>query len=425
MKILLIGGGGREHALAWKIKQSPHVAEIFCAPGNAGTAEVAKNVAIPADGIDPLLQFALDNKIDMTVVGPENPLVMGIADRFAEKNLKVFGPSAAAARIEGSKVFAKNLMQKYNIPTGEYETFDSAEKARAYVKGKGALVVKADGLAAGKGVFVCKDEAAALHAIEQIMEQKVFGTAGDQILIEEKLAGPEVSFLAFTDGENLLPMAAVQDHKPAYDNDEGPNTGGMGTYSPAPIFTPELEKEVMATIMAPTIQAMQREGCAYRGVLYAGLMITADGPKVLEFNARFGDPETQVLMARMNCDIVPVMQACTSGTRLATQTLAWHPEPAVCVVMAAAGYPGPYEKGKPITGLKEAAENENVQVFHAGTKTSGEDVVTNGGRVLGVTALGADFATAIDNAYTAVGKINWEGIHYRKDIGNRARPGAG
>ena len=420
MNILLIGGGGREHALAWKIKQSTQVEEIYCAPGNAGTAEVAKNVAIPADDIDQLRQFALDNKIDMTVVGPENSLVMGITDRFAEKDLKVFGPSAAAARIEGSKVFAKNLMKKYNIPTGDYEAFDNAANAKAYVKGKGALVVKADGLAAGKGVFVCQGEAEAIHAIEQIMEQKAFGDAGNQILIEEKLEGPEVSFLAFTDGKTLLPMAAVQDHKAAYDNDEGPNTGGMGTYCPAPIFTPELEAEVMEKIMTPTLTGLKREGCGYRGVLYAGLMITADGPKVLEFNARFGDPETQVLMARMNCDIVPVMKACTRGTMLAMWTMAWHPEPAVCVVMAAEGYPGPYEKGKPITGLAEAAARDKVHVFHAGTKTSGDDVVTNGGRVLGVTALGADFATAIDNAYTAVGKIKWEGIHYRKDIGQRA-----
>ena len=420
MRILLVGGGGREHALAWKIKQSTQAEEIFCAPGNAGTAEVAKNVAIPADDINQLLQFALDNKIDMTVVGPEGPLVMGIADRFAEKDLKIFGPSAAAARIEGSKVFAKNLMKKYNIPTGEYETFDSAENAKAYVKGKGALVVKADGLAAGKGVFVCKIEAEAIHAIEQIMEQKAFGEAGNQILIEEKFEGQEVSFLAFTDGKTLLPMAAVQDHKAAYDNDQGPNTGGMGTYSPAPIFTPELEKEVMKTIMAPTISGLKQEGANYRGVLYAGLMITADGPKVLEFNARFGDPETQVLMARMNYDIVPVMKACTGGTMLAMWTMAWHPEPGVCVVMAAEGYPGPYEKGRPITGLQEAGAKKEVQVFHAGTKKSGGDVVTNGGRVLGVTALGADFATAIDNAYTAVGKIRWEGMHYRKDIGRRS-----
>ena len=345
---------------------------------------------------------------------------MGLADRFAERDLKVFGPSAAAARIEGSKVFAKDLMKKHNIPTGEYETFDNAASAKAYVKGKGALVVKADGLAAGKGVFVCRDSAEALHAIAQIMEQKAFGTAGNQILIEEKLEGQEVSFLAFTDSKTLLPMAAVQDHKPAYDNDQGPNTGGMGTYSPAPIFTPELEAEVMEKIMAPTIKALKQEGCAYRGVLYAGLMITADGPKVLEFNARFGDPETQVLMARMNYDIVPVMKACTSGTMLAMWTLAWHPEPAVCVVMAAEGYPGSYARGKPITGLQEAAEQKEVQVFHAGTKISGGEVVTNGGRVLGVTALGADFTTAIDNAYTAVGKIKWEGSHYRKDIGRKA-----
>lgn len=421
MKILLIGGGGREHALAWKIKQSPQAEEIFCAPGNAGTAEVATNVGIAADDIDQLLQFALENKVDMTVVGPEQPLVMGIVDRFAEKELKVFGPSAAAARIEGSKVFAKNLMKKYKIPTAEFATFDDAESAKAYVKGKGAVVVKADGLAAGKGVFVCKDEAEAVSAIEQVMEQKAFGEAGNEILIEEKLEGQEVSFMAFTDSKTLLPMEAVQDHKAAYDNDQGPNTGGMGTYSPAPIFTPELEKEVMEKIMAPTLKGLKQEGASYRGVLYAGLMITKDGPKALEFNARFGDPETQVLMARMNYDIVPVMKACTKGTMLAMWTMAWHPEPGVCIVMAAEGYPGSYEKGKPITGLQEAAEPKEVQVFHAGTKNSGDDVVTNGGRVLGVTALGADIATAIDNAYTAVGKIKWEGIHYRKDIGRRAK----
>ena len=314
MKILLIGGGGREHALAWKIVQSPKVTELFCAPGNPGTASIATNLNIPADDIDRLLQFALDRSIDLTVVGPEQPLVLGLADWFGDNGLKVFGPSAKAAQLEGSKAFSKDLMQKYNIPTAAYAAFDDADEARAYLKGKGPQVVKADGLAAGKGVFVCADEAEAVDAINQIMNDRIFGESGNRIIIEERLEGQEVSLLAFTDGTTVLPMEAAQDHKAVFDGDTGPNTGGMGAYSPAPIFTPELKQEVIQRIMVPAVDGMRADGIPYCGVLYAGLMITDKGPKTLEFNARFGDPETQPLMMRMQSDIVPIMEACADGT---------------------------------------------------------------------------------------------------------------
>ncbi len=419
MNVLIVGGGGREHALAWKIEQSPKVTALFCAPGNPGTAQVATNVDLKADDLDGLLQFALDKSIDLTVVGPEQPLVLGLADRFQEKGLKVFGPSAKAAQLEGSKAFSKNLMQKYGIPTAAYAAFDNAAAARAYLKGKGPQVVKADGLAAGKGVFVCADEAEAVDAIRRIMSDKIFGESGSRIIIEQRLEGQEVSLLAFTDGTTVLPMAAAQDHKPAFDGDTGPNTGGMGACSPAPVFTPELKQQVIDRVMIPAVNGMRAEGIPYQGVLYAGLMITADGPKVLEFNVRFGDPETQPILMRLHSDIVPVLEACANGT-LDGCSLEWKPDAAVCVVMASEGYPGSYDKGRPISGLDQANTLPGVTVFHAGTKQDGDAIVTNGGRVLGVTALGGNVQMAIVKAYQAVGKIRWPGVHYRTDIGQKA-----
>jgi phosphoribosylamine--glycine ligase len=421
MQVLIVGGGGREHALAWKIGQSPKVEKIFCAPGNPGTAQVAENVDIPADQVDRLLEFAMENKIGLTVVGPEQPLVLGIVDKFQKKNLRVFGPSALAAQLEGSKVFCKDLMQKYGIPTGEYRVFESPEAARDYVKTrKEKLVVKADGLAAGKGVIICTDGQEAAQAIQTIMQDKAFGEAGDRIVVEEFLEGQEVSLLAFTDGKTVLPLDSAQDHKAALDGDLGPNTGGMGAYSPALIFTEALKQEVIATIMQPTVEAMRMEGRLFQGILYAGLMLTAAGPRVLEFNARFGDPETQPLLMRMESDIVPLFEASIDGT-LDQCEVVWKPQSAVCVVMAAKGYPGPYDKGKMIHGLEAAGKLSDVAVFHAGTKCSDGNVVTNGGRVLGVTALGDDTAKAISKAYEAVEQISWDGMHYRKDIGSKTK----
>jgi len=421
MRVLVIGAGGREHALAWKIAQSPLVKKVYCAPGNAGTANVAENVDIPAENINALRQFATMKGIGLTVVGPEQPLVKGIVDSFEESGLRVFGPSQRAAEIEGSKVFCKDLMKKYAIPTARYEVFDSPDKVKLFTREDEPVVVKASGLAAGKGVILCNNGAEARSAIESIMRDKAFGEAGDQVVVEEFLTGQEVSLLAFTDGKTVLPLDSAQDHKAAFDGDTGPNTGGMGAYSPAPVFTDDLKEQVINEIMNPTVRAMAKEGRQYRGILYAGLMLTESGPKVLEFNARFGDPETQPIMMRINSDIVPVFEACIDGT-LAKCSLQWKPEPTVCVVMAAKGYPGAYEKGKEINGLDSADNQGNTVVFHAGTRMNGGKVVTNGGRVLGVTALGIDIGAAIKSAYSAVEKIEWDGIHYRKDIGNKAMP---
>ena len=420
MRVLVIGGGGREHALAWKIAQSPLVKQVYCAPGNAGTRSVAKNVNISVDRIDELMQFALTNGIGLTVVGPEQPLVAGIVDQFEKNGLRVFGPSAQAAEIEGSKVFCKNLMKKYGIPTADYHSFDSVEDAvKLFSTETGPVVVKASGLAAGKGVIICKSSKEARAAVESIMQDKAFGDAGNEVVVEEFLEGQEVSLLAFTDGKTVLPLDSAQDHKAAFDGDTGPNTGGMGAYSPAPVFTDDLKRKVMAEIMTPTVHAMAREGRTYRGILYAGLMLTSSGPRVLEFNARFGDPETQPILMRMQSDIVPLFEACIDST-LGKCSLEWKKESTVCVVMAAKGYPASYEKGKEIRGLEAAGEQKDVVVFHAGTKAEGDRVLTSGGRVLGVTALGTDTGTAIESAYSAVGKIEWDGIHYRKDIGRKA-----
>ena len=421
MRVLVIGGGGREHALIWKISQSPKVTKVFCAPGNAGTAAIANNVPIPADQIDQLLEFAQENEIGLTVVGPEQPLVMGIVDRFQEKGLRIFGPSARAAELEGSKAFSKNIMKKYDLLTAEYETFTSHEKAILYVdKENGPIVVKASGLAAGKGVILCRNAEEGRNAVDTIMKDKSFGSAGDEVVIEEFLEGQEVSVLAFTDGNTVLLMDSAQDHKAALDGDQGPNTGGMGAYSPAPVFTDLMRQKVRDKIMFPLVCAMKAEGRPYQGIIYAGLMLTKLGTKILEFNARFGDPETQPLLVRMESDIIPLFEACIDGT-LEQCDLKWKPETSVCVVMAAKGYPGSYEKGKEISGLDEAGALPDVVVFHAGTKGESGKVLTNGGRVLGITATGPDTPSAIAKAYEAVSKIKWDGIHYRKDIGARGK----
>ncbi|MDO8446200.1 MAG: phosphoribosylamine--glycine ligase [Deltaproteobacteria bacterium] len=424
MKILVVGSGGREHALVWKIKQSTKFKTqnsiLFCAPGNAGIAQIAECVDIKVEDIDRLLSFAKKEGIDLTVVGPEVPLTAGIVDEFENAGLRIFGASRRAAEIEGSKAFSKAVMKKYGIPTAEYEAFTEKEKAISYVKAKGApIVVKASGLAAGKGVIVASTLEEAIDAVNMIMGDKAFGAAGDEVVIEEFLEGEEVSFLAFTDGKIVLPMPSAQDHKRIYDNDEGPNTGGMGVYSPAPVLTDELRERVMKEIMLPTVQGMASEGRPYKGVLYAGLMMTRKGPKALEFNARFGDPETQPLMMRMKSDIIEVMEAVIDE-RLSDIRIEWDNRASVCVVMAAGGYPGDYKKGDEIKGLDDAAKMNDVMVFHAGTALKDGKVVTNGGRVLGVTALGNGIKEAIDSAYQAVSKINWNGVHYRKDIGRRA-----
>ncbi len=420
MQCLVIGSGGREHALAWKIAQSPKVSKIWAAPGNAGIGEVAECVNINLSEIGLPADFAERNRIDLTVVGPEVPLTLGIVNEFERRGLRIFGPSKEAALIEGSKVFAKKLMKKYQIPTGFYQSFYRAEDAKRYIHELGApIVVKADGLAAGKGAVVCLEMSEALDAVKMIMEEKVFGDAGDRVVIEEYLEGEEASFLAFTDGDAVVPMASSQDHKRVFDDDRGPNTGGMGAYSPAPVVTETIHRQVMERILIPAVKGMAMEGRRYKGVLYAGLMIKAGEVKVLEFNARFGDPEAQPLLLRMQSDLVPLLEAVVDG-RLRGHTITWKPEVSVCVVMASGGYPGPYEKAYPIAGLREAAMEPGVVIFHAGTSRKNNQVVTAGGRVLGVTALGRDIRDAIANVYRAVKKIQWEGAHYRTDIGGRA-----
>ena len=390
MKVLVVGGGGREHALVWKIAQSPRVKKIYCAPGNAGIAQMAECLSISAEDVKGLTAWAEKEKIDLTVVGPEAPLTLGMVDVFRARGLRVFGPSQKAAEIEGSKAFTKELMKKYGIPTGESETFTDPAAAVKYVKGKGApLVVKADGLAAGKGVIICRTVEEALSALDLIMVQKAFGAAGAKVVVEEFLEGEEASFLAFTDGETVLPLPTSQDHKAIYDNDQGPNTGGMGAYSPAPVVAEKVHREAMEKVMIPTVRGMAREGRRYQGVLYAGLMIKDEKPKVLEFNARFGDPEAQPLLMRMKSDLIPVLEATIDG-KLSGLKMELEARSSVCVVMASGGYPGYYEKGKVISGLEEAAKVRDAFVFHAGTAFKEGKVVTNGGRVLGVTALGKE-----------------------------------
>lgn len=421
MRVLMIGGGGREHTLIWKIAQSPLVDKIYCIPGNAGISELAECEKMDVEGeLQPMAQFAIDKKIDLTFIGPENPLANGIVDHFESLGLNVFGPTKAAAEIESSKVFSKYLMNKYGIPTAESEVFDDAEKAMAYIRKIGApIVIKADGLAKGKGAIVCHELQEALDAIKLIMVDREFGEAGDKVLVEECLVGEEASFIAFTDGKNIVPMSSSQDHKPIYDGDLGPNTGGMGAYSPAPVVTDEIHDLIMESVMQPTVKGMAAEGRPYKGVLYAGLMIANGNPKVIEFNARCGDPETQAVIPRLKSDIVPVIQACIDGTLDKIQ-LEWTAGSAVCVAMASGGYPMKYEKGKVISGLDNANAMENAMVFHAGTAKDGDKVITNGGRVLGVTALGDNIKEAIDTAYKAVDKISFEKAYCRTDIGHRA-----
>lgn len=419
MKVLVVGGGGREHAMVWKLKQSPRVSRVYCAPGNAGIARDAECVNISAEDIPALLAFAQKEGIDLTVVGPEAPLTLGIVDIFRAAGLRVFGAAKNAAAIEGSKSLAKEIMLKYNIPTARHAEFTSAEPAIDYIRAFGApIVVKADGLAAGKGVIVAMDEQTAVDAVRMIMEDRVFGDAGDKVIIEEYLEGEEVSILAFTDGQAVIPMVSSQDHKRVFDHDEGLNTGGMGAYSPAPVYTDTLHEEVVKTILIPSVAGMAAEGRTYEGVLYAGLMLTKDGPKVLEYNARFGDPETQAVLVRLETDLVEIIEAIIDR-RLAGMDIRWRPEAAVCVVMASGGYPGDYEKGKVITGLT-AAEEQDAVVFHAGTAEADGQIVTAGGRVLGVTALGQTIPDAIANVYKAVDKIRFADVHYRKDIGRKA-----
>jgi phosphoribosylamine--glycine ligase len=420
MKVLVVGSGGREHALVWKIAQSKGLSKVYCAPGNAGISKQAEIVRIQANDLDGLLQFALKEKIDLTVVGPEDPLTKGIVDRFESKGLSIFGPSGKAARLEGSKAFAKEMMRKCGVPTASYETFTDRQRAVAYLKGqKLPIVVKADGLAAGKGVIICKTQEEAIQAVDQIMVDRAFGEAGSQVVIEECLVGEEASCLAFTDGKTILSMASCQDHKAVFDGDKGPNTGGMGAYSPAPVVTGELHEKVMHEVLSPIVKGLAEEGISYKGVLYAGIMICDGVPKVLEFNARFGDPETQPIMMRMKGDIVPILEACIHGN-LSQCRIEWDNRPSVCVVMASGGYPGNYDKGKVIHGLEEVARMKDVFVFHAATSSEGGRMMTNGGRVLGVTGLGEGIPEAIETTYQAVKKITWEGVHYRTDIGKKA-----
>ncbi|MFH1576609.1 MAG: phosphoribosylamine--glycine ligase [Candidatus Margulisiibacteriota bacterium] len=421
MKILVIGSGGREHALVWKISQSPKVDKIYCAPGNAGTAELAENVAIKDSDIKALKEFAKEKKIDLTVVGPEVPLVAGIVDIFEKDGLKIFGPCQRAALIEGSKVFSKEFMIKYEISTAQAGIFDNLKEAHDYINVIGApVVVKADGLAAGKGVIVCQTKEEAIAAVDLILVKREFGKAGDKVIIEECLVGEEASIIALTDGKSIVPLASSQDHKRVFDNDEGPNTGGMGAYSPAPIVTDRLMEEIVVNVLRPFVSGMNQEGTPYKGVIYAGVMVTKDGPKVLEFNCRFGDPETQPILMRMKSDIVPIFEAVVSG-KLDNRLIEWNEKAAVCVVLASGGYPGKYEKGIPITGIDKVDQLDNAYVFQAGTKlASGKQIVTSGGRVLGVTALGDGIKFAIQNAYRAVSFIKFKDMLYRKDIGKKA-----
>lgn len=423
MKVLVVGQGGREHVLAWKLGQSPKVDQVFCAPGNAGTATDATNIDISSDDTPRLVKFAQSERIDLTVIGPEGPLVAGISDAFEAAGLRVFGPSKAAAQLEGSKIFAKEIMRLSQVPTAESSVFHTAEDAIHYVeyRDEAPLVIKADGLAAGKGVAVCSNRAEAIEAIREIMVEKAFGEAGSRLLIEDRLVGQEVSILAIVDGRTIVTLEASQDHKPAHDGDTGPNTGGMGAYSPAPFATPELMGDIIQRILVPTVHTMKKRKTPFRGILYAGLMLTAQGPRVLEFNTRFGDPEAQPVLMRLKTDLFDVLMAATEGKLADFAELEWDARAAVCVVMASEGYPGPYTKGHAIRGLDEAAQLSDVKVFHAGTALQGGRVVNDGGRVLGVTALGDDITAAKKRAYEAVKCIRWDGAWCRKDISDKAR----
>ena len=421
MRILVVGSGGREHVLVWKIAQSKLVDKIFCVPGNGGISQLAECIDIKAEDVFALLKFAQKEKIDLTVVGPEVVLALGIVDEFEKAHLPIFGPNKRAANLESSKVFSKELMAKYKVPTAGFKVFDSADEAKKYIEKIGApCVVKADGLAAGKGVVVAKTVDEAKNAVTVMMQDKLFGDAGKRIIIEECLTGQEASILVITDSREVVALACAQDHKRVFDHDQGPNTGGMGAYSPAPVVTSDIFKEIMQKIIYRTIDGLAKEGIDYRGVLYAGVMLTKDGPKTLEFNVRFGDPETEAILPRLKSDLVEVMLATTQGKLSKVRTLEWDSRACVCVVCASKGYPGNYAKDKEISGLDQAAKLDDVVVFHAGTKKVGNKILTSGGRVLGVTGLGATIKDAINRTYTAVEKINFEGIHFRKDIGKKA-----
>ncbi|HHV30023.1 MAG TPA: phosphoribosylamine--glycine ligase [Clostridium sp.] len=417
MKVLVVGSGGREHALVWKIVQSPKVEKVYCAPGNGGISAIAECVPIKAMDIDGVISFSKEKEIDMVVVAPDDPLAAGMVDALENAGIRAFGPNKAAATIEGSKAFAKNLMKKYNIPTANYEVFENSANAISYLQNQQyPLVVKADGLALGKGVIIAQNFSEAKEAVESIMEDKVFGEAGNKVVIEEFLVGPEVSMLAFTDGKSIKTMVSSQDHKRALDNDQGLNTGGMGTFSPSRIYTEEIDSYCMEKIYKPTIEAMEKEGRRFKGVLYFGLIITKDGPKVLEYNARFGDPETQVVLPRLNTDIIDIFDAIIDE-RLDEVEISWNDNACVCVIMASGGYPKEYKTGYEISGLADAERDANVVVFHAGTKREDGKYYTAGGRVLGVTAMESNLDEAIKKAYEGVGKIQFQDMHYRKDIG--------
>jgi len=417
MKVLIVGSGGREHAIAWKVAQSPKVDKIYCAPGNAGIEEYAECVAIGAMEFDKLVAFAKEKEIDLTVIGMDDPLVGGVVDAFEEAGLRVFGPRKNAAILEGSKAFSKDLMKKYNIPTAAYENFDDAEAALAYLEtAKFPIVLKADGLALGKGVLICNTLEEAKEGVQSIMLDKQFGTAGNRMVIEEFMTGREVSVLSFVDGNTIKTMTSAQDHKRAKDGDQGLNTGGMGTFSPSPFYTEEVDEFCKKYIYQPTVDAMKAEGREFKGIIFFGLMLTADGPRVLEYNARFGDPETQVVLPRMKSDIVEVFEACIDGT-LEQVELEFEDNAAVCVVLASDGYPLKYEKGFPIDGLDEFGKHDGYYCFHAGTKFSDGKIVTNGGRVLGVTAKGSDLKEARANAYAATEWVSFDNKYKRNDIG--------
>lgn len=421
MNLLVIGGGGREHAIIKKLRENQQVKKIYALPGNGGIGEDAQCVPIKATDVEGVLEFAKSHKVDFAAVIPDDPLALGLADRLREMGIPTFGPTAQAAEIESSKVFAKNLMQKYHIPTADYQVFDQAEKAMEYItqKNKYPVVIKADGLALGKGVIIAADQQAAKEAVEAIMNEKIFGKSGDHVIVEEFLQGPEVSVLSFTDGETLRPMVTSMDHKRAYDGDEGPNTGGMGAVAPNPYYTKEVAERCMEEIFLPTIRAMKQEGRPFQGCLYFGLMLTEDGPKVIEYNCRFGDPETQVVLPLLKTDLLTIFQAVMEG-KLSEQKVEFLDKAACCVILASGGYPKNYYTGLPISGIGEAEQMEDVSVYHAGTKMEDGKLLTAGGRVLGVTALANDLAGAMEKAYEAAGKIHFDNMHYRRDIGRRA-----